>query len=67
MANILFVESKAINLDNVSYVDLDPYGNNSIGIVFVGSNPSDTYDLVLSGKEAEAFLIDLEQHKKQAV
>ncbi len=59
MAQFLFIESKAINLDNVAYVDLDPYGNESIGVTMRG-NHSGVYDFVLSGKEAEDFLLKLE-------
>lgn len=62
MAQFLLIESKAINLDNVAYVDLDPYGNDIIGITMRG-NHSGVYDFTLSGKEAEDFLLKLEACK----
>lgn len=46
---IIFTETKAINLSNVAYVDLDPYNDESIGIVFVGSANTDTLLLKRQG------------------
>lgn len=65
MAQFLFIESKAINLDNVAYVDLDPYGTETIGITMRG-NHSGVYDFTLSGVEAEDFLLKLEAVKVAA-
>lgn len=67
MAKFLFIESKAINLDSIAYVDLDPYGNDEIGIAFVGSANAESYDMMLKGKEAEEFLLKLEAVKLEAV
>ena len=62
MPTFIFIETKVINANNIAYVDLDPYGNESIGVTLFG-NTSGIYDFVLSGTEADNFLKQLEACK----
>ena len=65
MASFVILENMAINLDQVTHVDfdVDVKGSSSIGIMLVGNRTFSQYDFVLSGVEAENFLLKLESVK----
>lgn len=62
-ADLVFVGEKAINMDNIEFVDLNPDGkdaeNNNVVIYFSGYENS----IRLKGKEAEEFRIELEHRR----
>lgn len=62
MPTFIFIETKVINANNIAYVDLNLYDNESIGVTFFG-NTSGVYNFVLSGMEADNFLKQLEACK----
>ncbi len=56
MTAFMRIGTHIINSDNVSHIDINPYGNEirgaHIGVVFVGET-SDTYGLIIEGEAAE--------------
>ena len=60
------VNGTVYNLDNITSVDLAPYGDtNELGISFVGGT-TDTYDIVLKGDAADAMRRYLENNSYKA-
>ena len=54
--NAVRIDNRVINLDNVAYIDLNPYEpmSDKVGITFVGGS-REVYDLTLEGHEAHQF------------
>lgn len=65
--NLINVNGTVINLDNVVYIDLQPYkDNNKLGLVFVG-NETGGYSLVLDDEDAVALRRYLKNNSYRAV